>query len=145
MSWILEMLMHLWREMSAFIRNFGWPHSSFEAKLNYFLLAILMFCLASATTTTVAPYCATTCTGSFNPSVITTTCSLYCDDGGVYYCRNNSTYCAGLYYSPSGFGFCDPASSRYTGPCNTTGYCCVYDNFYPDYYCLSKSSCGFSG
>ncbi|UJR19369.1 hypothetical protein I4U23_022498 [Adineta vaga] len=65
---------------------------------------------ATLTTTTTAPYCATTCSGSFNSSIVTTTCSLYCDDGGAYYCRPASTYCSGQYYSPSGFGFCDPAS-----------------------------------
>ncbi|CAF1051176.1 unnamed protein product [Adineta steineri] len=100
---------------------------------------------AASTTTATAVYCASTCTGSFNSSANTTTCSLYCDDGGSYYCRSTSTYCAGQYYDPAGFGFCDPASSRYTGSCNTTDYCCVYDNYYPDYYCLSKVSCGFSG
>ncbi|CAF1324545.1 unnamed protein product [Adineta steineri] len=99
---------------------------------------------AASTTTTTAVYCASTCTGSFNSSANTTTCSLYCDDGGSYYCRSTSTYCAGQYYDPAGFGFCNPASSRFTGSCNTTDYCCVYDNYYPDYYCLSKISCGFS-
>ncbi|CAF1261029.1 unnamed protein product [Adineta ricciae] len=98
----------------------------------------------SMTTTTPGVYCATTCTGSFNSSA-STTCGLYCDDGGGYYCRPTSTYCAGKYFSPTGFGHCDPASSQYTGPCNTTDHCCVYDNFIPDYYCLSRSSCGFSG
>ncbi|CAF0943754.1 unnamed protein product [Adineta steineri] len=99
----------------------------------------------TSTTTTTAVYCASTCTGTFNSSINTTSCSLYCNDGGSYYCHTTSTYCAGKYYDPAGFGFCNPASSRYTGTCNTTGYCCVYDNYYPDYYCLSKVSCGFSG
>ncbi|CAF3865306.1 unnamed protein product, partial [Rotaria sordida] len=99
----------------------------------------------STTSTTTAAFCATTCTGTFNPSINTTTCSLYCDDGGSYYCTTASTYCAGLHFSSVGFGFCNPASSRYTGACNTTTHCCVYDDYYPDYYCLSKSSCGFTG
>ncbi|CAF1238485.1 unnamed protein product [Adineta steineri] len=99
----------------------------------------------TSTTTTTAVYCASTCTGTFNSSINTTSCSLYCNDGGSYYCHTTSTYCAGKYYDPAGFGFCDPASSRFTGTCNTTGYCCVYDNYFPDYYCLSKVSCGFSG
>ncbi|CAF1455886.1 unnamed protein product [Adineta ricciae] len=98
----------------------------------------------SMTTTTPTAYCASTCTGSFNSSA-SITCGLYCDDGGGYYCRPSSTYCAGKYFSPTGFGYCDPASSQYTGPCNTTDHCCVYDNYIPDYYCLSRSSCGFTG
>ena len=106
----------------------------------------MIFYLASTTTTTSSSvFCATTCTGSFIPSANSITCSLYCDDGGSYHCRSNSTYCPGQYYSATGFKFCDPASTRYTGACNTTGSCCVYDNYYPDYYCLSKISCSFNG
>lgn len=109
------------------------------------MLTISIFYLASTTSTTTAPYCAATCSGIFNPTVTTTNCSLFCNDGGSYYCLPNSTDCAGQYYSPNGFGFCDPASVRYTSSCNTTSHCCVYDNYYPDYYCLSKNTCGFSG
>ncbi|CAF1551151.1 unnamed protein product [Adineta ricciae] len=108
------------------------------------IAAIIALAIVSMTTTTPTAYCASTCTGSFNSSA-SITCGLYCDDGGGYYCRPSSTYCAGKYFSPTGFGYCDPASSQYTGPCNTTDHCCVYDNYIPDYYCLSRSSCGFTG
>jgi len=99
----------------------------------------------SMTTTTTTAYCANSCSGTYNPTLNASTCSLYCDDGGSYYCRNSSTYCVGKYYSPTGFSFCDPTSVRFTAVCNTITHCCVYDNYFPDYYCLSKASCGFTG
>jgi hypothetical protein len=64
--------------------------SFFNGKRNYFILDMSILYLATTPSTTVS-YCATSCSGAFNPAG-SSSCSKVCDDTGSS-CSSASTIC----------------------------------------------------